>query len=276
MLKRTLCLLWFFAAFAQAELVGEWHFEGDTLDSSGNNILSEDLGNIPLTYIERDGQEAAYFDDESYVAIDFAYDTPQEAMSVSLWFNTTYDEVYTSWAEEIANWSLIDFDRTDYYNLSLTSDGRLDLGITFITSGSTIDYITEEAYNDGDWHQTVITYGEDGGLQIFVDGDLIISDIYQGAFGKTGSVRYGIIGDGSEAETYDGSRNYHYYEGAIDNIALYDNELSLTEVESLFATDSLAAVPSPFIGASTLFLTLLFRFWGRKENTQPQGGGMTR
>lgn len=267
MLKKALIPLLFVAASSQAELVGQWDFENNTLDSSGNHILSEDRGEIPLSYIDRNGEKAAYFADNSYVALDHSYDTYQSAMSFSLWFNTSHNTAITDWGSETGNWSILDFDRSDYFNFALDGEGHAWLGIAFVTER--IDYDTSprnvydhksaETFNDGNWHQVVTTYGKHNGLQVRIDGDVVISDTYRGEFGRTDSVRYGIMGDGTEAETYDGERNTLYYEGAIDNVKLYDDELAMQHIDNLFLYDTVEDVPAPLFGGLSLLLLPFLR-----------------
>ena len=69
---------------------------------------------------------------------------------------------------------------------------------------------------------------------MYVDGDTDRTFSYGslGSLGTGGSTRYGIIGDGSESSTENGSRNEIHYSGDISIINFYDNKV-LTQQEIL-------------------------------------------
>ena len=104
-------------------------------------------------------------------------------------------------------------------------------------SGNHDQYSVTTGYNDGAWHHVVAAY--DGTNKfIYVDGVLNVtpSNIHEGvALGRAlfGS-RFDFIGDGSEAAVYNGERNNFYYGGQANDIALFDNALTQTDVTALF------------------------------------------
>ena len=110
--------------------------------------------------------------------------------------------------------------------------------------------------NDGKWHQLVLSYGQTNGLKVHVDRDLIIDDVYQGSIGRPGVTRYGFIGDGSEATSFNGVRNQHYFEGGLDNVVLLDNELTDTNVYNFFSNGYSAVSDVSMPGASLGLLSL--------------------
>ena len=234
MFKQIFLSLALIPMLSQAELVGRWDFEQAVSDTSGNEIQSESLGDSPIVYIDRD---------EEYAAFSVAADD----------FNTM-----------AKNWSLIDFDRSEFFNLSISSNGNAWFGVTFGegTAASpyyTYDLFSDESYNDGEWHQVVASYGSQGGLQIFIDETLAISDIYRGDLGRSDVNRYGFLGDGSEANVYNGGRNHHYYEGGLDDVLLYDAEFNFQEVSNLFQYNSIQDVPLPFTFCAPLLALMLSR-----------------
>lgn len=264
MFKQIFLSLALIPMLSQAELVGRWDFEQAVSDTSGNEIQSESLGDSPIVYIDRDEEYAAFFGGSSYIALDHNYWEPIEAIGFSLWFNTSYSVAADDFNTMAKNWSLIDFDRSEFFNLSISSNGNAWFGVTFGegTAASpyyTYDLFSDESYNDGEWHQVVASYGSQGGLQIFIDETLAISDIYRGDLGRSDVNRYGFLGDGSEANVYNGGRNHHYYEGGLDDVLLYDAEFNFQEVSNLFQYNSIQDVPLPFTFCAPLLALMLSR-----------------
>ena len=75
---------------------------------------------------------------------------------------------------------------------------------------------------------------------LYVDGqvDSVKENPHRGSAIGTGQIRYGFIGDGSEAGTFDGKRNRKYYDGLIDEVRLYSRALSAEEIKEAFNQDS--------------------------------------
>ncbi|MCH7902848.1 hypothetical protein IIC68_03785, partial [archaeon] len=88
--------------------------------------------------------------------------------------------------------------------------------------------------NDGTWHHGCAVY--DGTDKIlYLDGSEVArnSSAHGGAALGTSSTRFGFIGDGSEASTYNGSRNNIFYQGELDNVRYYTRTLSPSEIATL-------------------------------------------
>lgn len=146
-------------------------------------------------------------------------------VSASAWINTTFSGGGTN-----DNWAIIDFDRSEFFNFYIDgSSGQL----AFSTNvGSTIhDMPAGPAINDGTWHHVAAVY--DGTDKIlYVDGAEVARTVnaHGGAALGENIVRYGFIGDGSEAGTFDGGRNNLYYDGQYDEIRLYEGVLSADQI----------------------------------------------
>jgi hypothetical protein len=67
-----------------------------------------------------------------------------------------------------------------------------------------------------------------------VDGtlDATKSNPHSGAALGSGTTRYGFLGDGSEASSFDGSRNGFYYEGVIDEVRIWNVARTASEINS--------------------------------------------
>jgi len=174
-----------------------------------------------------------------YVALDMHYDAVGEIpeLTVCCWFNTIFGG--SSWT---SNWALVDFDRSENYNLFVYGDngGELGFATTATTSsGRTIkDMRGNTPVNDGEWHFGCVVFNssEVNDKKIYLDGVL---DAQQNAYSTgtklgTGKTRYGFIGDGSEATTFNGNRNNRHYEGLIDEVAIYNRSLNADEILDLY------------------------------------------
>lgn len=240
---------------ANAELVGEWLFEDGLADTSGNSIDTRAYGDV--SEITRDGESARYFNGTNgYLALDKGLVAPLEGLGVSVWFNTS---VNAPSAPNSTNWALLDFDRSEYFSLSVSNVGQIWFGMFGRENGLIMDFFSDKTFNDGEWHQAVLSYGQENGLKVHVDGELVLEGAYRGMIGKQGVRRYGFIGDGSESTTFNGARNQYYYEGGIDNVVMLDNELTDTHVSNLFSSgySVVSDVPVPGVGAGLLGLGLL-------------------
>ncbi len=160
-------------------------------------------------------------------------------LTIGLWFQTSYN--VGSWTN---NWAFFDYDRSEYFNFFIRPDtGQLG----FSTSRSGIDdfYSATGGFNDGEWHYAVAVY--DGtNKYIYIDPstgqpDNTDLDSHSGLAIGTGTSRYGIIGDGSEATSVGTPRNNIYYQGLMDEIRYYERALAGQEIEWLFKDYKLSA-----------------------------------
>lgn len=282
MLKNTLLITLLIVSFSsQAELVGYWTFEDGLTDSSGNGydgVVSN--SNTELDILGTEANHYVNFGDNS-IALPMYYDSEIESLGLSIWFNTSYSSpeyeydgydkdthVYDSAWTSYINSSLIDFDRSDYYSLVVTGNGEIMFSYSSKASGTwdLYDIVAEGdvAYNDGEWHKVNVNYSEDGGLQIYVDAELILSEIYTGYIGGVGNTRYGFIGDNSEAETFNSGSNNLYYNGMIDNVAIYDDAIAEEVIIDSYAAEVSTYYDVPLFNAPSS-LCLLFLFRGRKN-----------
>lgn len=140
-----------------------------------------------------------------------------QEITVSAWVNTTYNSNSTN-----SNWSIVDFDRSKYFNFFVHGLGKIAFCTKGQTSGTHYFYAGSNGQiNDGEWHYVVGVY--DGvNKSLYIDGSLIsiAANPHGGHNLGNGTDRFGIIGDGSKAATYNGSRNGIYYRGKLDEIRM--------------------------------------------------------
>jgi hypothetical protein len=138
------------------------------------------------------------------------------------------------------NWSFLDFDRSEFFNFYLNGNGRLSMSYY---AGAVTDITAARLLNDNVPHLGVAVYDnavvED--TKIYADGlmDFSADRISTGVpIGRT-TTRFGFIGDGSEAGSFDAGRNNIFYQGAIAELILYDaaslSDIQLDQVQSYLA-----------------------------------------
>ena len=116
------------------------------------------------------------------------------------------------------NWAFIDFDRSEAFNFFLRADnGRLAVGAPgnkgydyYETSGPSLA--------DGRWHHAAFVLEPTGVLAIYRDAQPSTLNAQPGRDIGGGRQRYGFIGDGSEADTFDGRRNNIKFNGDIARV----------------------------------------------------------
>jgi len=135
-----------------------------------------------------------------------------------------------------AGWSIADFDRSEYFNVEIGWHDQTTNVVNFATyssSGGIHDMAGSTNVCDGKWHFITAVYdGTD--KRIYVDGvlDATATNPHSGTgLGKGGSTtRYGFIGDGSEATSFNGTRNEFYFKGSIDEVSIWHQTLTATEI----------------------------------------------
>ena len=152
-----------------------------------------------------------------YIALHKYYDQAEQitALTAEAWVNTTC-------SDGTSNWAVMDFDRSDYFQFTITGNGQVQFSSK---SPSKLDdhYSVRNDLNDGTWHHIAVVYdGTD--KRIYIDGvlDSTKPNVHNGEGIGIGSVRYGFIGDGSEADVFDGNRNNSYFQGKIGEVRLWN------------------------------------------------------
>ena len=147
------------------------------------------------------------------------------ALTVEAWVNTTFNSGGTT-----DNLSIVDFDESEYYNMYVLGDGRVGFSTTDNTP-TTNNMYSVGTVNDGSWHHIAVVYdGTD--KKIYIDGslDATSANAHSGNNLGTGTTRYGILGDGSEASAFNGSKNSIYYDGEMDEIRIWNIARTQTQI----------------------------------------------
>ena len=143
-----------------------------------------------------------------------------------------WDPNVQSCSSPFTNWALLDFDRSEHFNFFVRADnGRLAVGAP---AANGYDYYETSGPSlaDGEWHHAVFTLAAGGVLSIFRDGSPSTLNAQPGQNIGGGQKRYGFVGDGSEADTYNGKRNNIRFAGDIAQVRLHGGTLDPIMVRS--------------------------------------------
>ena len=219
-------------------------FNGNANDESGNSYHGQ-LGDnttskSPTLTTDRYGnEEKAYsFDGNDYIALNkYVTANSISEITVCAWVLS---------ADTINDKFIISFDRSESYRLALKDGGNTYVGWdTTDSNGKTDDLRTLVSYEDEKWHHICGWYKKSSTAvdkKIFVDADMVKSHSSNTHSGRNlgNSVRYGYIGWGSEASSFDGNGNVHqddFMKGKIDDVRIYSRSLSDEEISALYLSE---------------------------------------
>ena len=221
--------------------VGFWRFE----ETSGTNADDSAAADNDAVYHNSvtlgaegisGGDSAASFDGyNDFVEIPHDDNLMLDEGSVQLWFNP-HDTGGTQ-----ALFSKDSSGNDDGGHLTIWMNGD-ELEVRLQDGGSGSHTIETSGLNleAGEWHQMTFNFGPDG-MELFVDGVSVGTDDYTGGLGPndtgTGNAEPAVIG-GATWGSGDGTVHpvSHYFEGSIDEVAIYDTPLSADQVSNLYDT----------------------------------------
>jgi hypothetical protein len=204
---------------------------GDSVVGTGSNYQTPFLTSSQTFYVSAtDTNTALEFDGTNdYVALNKSYNAAGviPLLTVEAWVNTSVGGL----SDVYGNWSIVDFDRSEYYNVFINGNtGEVGFSTT-ATSGGIDDFYSGATVNDGFWHHIVAVY--DGVDKIiYVDGVEAArkNNPHSGVGLGTGTTRFGIVGDGSEAAGFNGGRNNRYYDGWVDELRIWNDVRTPSEI----------------------------------------------
>ena len=208
-----------------------YHMDNDMstsslIDNSGQGVNGYDFGTMDAA--ARINGKIGYaldFNNADYIALNnLSYTGLGEidTLTVSSWIRTSFVGTPVGVWE---NWAIVDFDRSEYFNFYITRFGRLGFS-SAKDSITDFETLISNQLNDGAWHYACAVYDQDS-ISLYIDGDLANRQSNRHFPGMgTGNLRYGFLGDGSEAGAYNGTRNELYYDGEMDEVRFGDFHLS--------------------------------------------------
>lgn len=211
-----------FSVNASATLIASYEFDGNANDSSGNSHHGT-INGATLTTDRLGNPNSAYsFDGNDFIWIG---DIQTQHITLSAWFQTS-----SSSRMGIARWRLYG------YGIFLNDQSIGDVSGFLYNDPSNKNILNvNQGLNDDNWHHVALTFD---GLQnkLYLDGQLTSSTT---ASATNSSIFYGTGGLGFGR---DGDSSNSYFVGSIDDISIYSNALSDSEIQNLAGVPS---VPAP-------------------------------
>ncbi len=205
------------------------HSVGESL--SKNDLDMDDASNIHQSGahsgVSAELNTAAEFKDNDgqYIEVPHSADLKPASGTMTLWFNSDESNDGT-----LASSDSSGYDDGGHFNLSINSSGQLELRMQDTNSSHTISGGSVSA---GEWNQVTVSWGE-GGMKIFQNGELVASDpSYTG--GLQGNENPWTFG---ASQSYSGdnvaSNMGDFFDGHIDDIAIYDTPLTDEQIQDLY------------------------------------------
>lgn len=145
-------------------------------------------------------------------------------------------------------------------HIYMRSDGRISFGVFY--RGARQIVTSAAAYNDGQWHQVAAGLDNDG-IALYVDGVLVASQ----AGPLTGEAYSGYWRVGGDAAW---PNSDVYFDGQIDEVAVYDRPLTSSQLRSHIAasgrTTATSSAPTDAYGAAVYGLNPS-AYWRLNETT---------
>jgi hypothetical protein len=166
-----------------------------------------------------------------------ASDSPPRTVSTEAWFRTTTTTGGTIVARgDVAGPAT---SPNVNYVTFMGNDGKVRFGVA---ENSKRVITSPKAYNDGKWHHVVATLDWPGGMRLYVDGQLVVSNPNV----RTGRDFRGYwrVG-GDQLSGYTGRPSKDFFTGDIDEVAVYDEALSSTRVAAHYAAGTSGTVAPP-------------------------------
>lgn len=221
-------------------LIGQWHLDGNTVDSSGNKHNGINTGaTIVNTGI---CGKAYYFNGSSKIDVG-NIDFSQQIYSVNTWFRTSdlgqadrYPHIISKIQINSQGWGTGPFvlgPGNSVHSLNCVTDcGAPGFGAWKDNGGVFgMGYKTITKFNarDGVWHMLTATY-KTGEQRFYVDGKLINTGSYAGNLPVVSASL--LIGNIAPFSSY-----LVGFKGDIDEVSIYNRVLAATEVSSTFVAN---------------------------------------
>lgn len=223
---------------AESNLELWYPFEDGTADDKSSTGANGSV--FGATYDSSGGpkNKGAYSFDGSNDYIALPYDLNQSSIG---------SFTVTAWVKVPSNggdWAILDFDRSEYFTAAAgipngSANGEGDrIGFHTADSGNSIsDMWSNASVRDNTWKHIAWRFDDSANEKaIFIDG-VLDSTQTENSVGN-GTTRYGFIGDGSEASSFDGSKNDLYYEGDTTDIRFYNISLSNSQIQEIYNNTS--------------------------------------
>ena len=156
---------------------------------------------------------------------------PIQKFTLATWFNTNNTFLDNAF---LVNKGGVGSDTKGYnmnYGIWMNSNGNIIAGFETMDG---IDFTvgSDKRYNDGRWHQAVVTYDGNDNLKLYVDGNQI-------AINKTNGVTPDLTGTKPIRVGSNSFKPGYYYTGLIDEVRIWNRTLEQSEILKGYDNNSL-------------------------------------
>ncbi len=149
--------------------------------------------------------------------------------AISVWFNSDIEFGKT---QAIVSKDFTFFGDGGHFNLQVNADNSVTVRVQSTEESFEITGGFAEA---GEFNHAVVNFGADTGLQLFVNGEMVGSSAFFG--GLTGNTEDFVFGASGKSLGFTPTSGLiQFFDGVIDEFALFDTALSAGEVELVFDT----------------------------------------
>jgi hypothetical protein len=246
-----------FSNIASADLIAHWTFDNDFTDVSANSF---DLTNSGASIVSggKIGAAASFSGSSQYASVTFATNAmfdPSEDYTVMAWYNLNISDIAAGTSSAGVRYQV--FESGSNYTASyalrdLDSDSLGDIGQVYTQNATgAASNMTFSTGANQTWHHIAITYNHlTGVVNAYLDGSLANTMTRSGTLKDSTSFYVGTFR----------SHNGRYWNGLIDDVAVFDNIVSTTDIQ-YYAQGN--AIPEPATVALLALGSLLFA--GRRK-----------
>lgn len=207
-------------------LIAQYDFSGDALDASGNNYHGTAIGG-PTLVNDRDGNPlSAYSFDgvDDYIMVE-GFSTTQTNYSICAWVNSSDSTQMDKTIAMQVGIHPVSGDSIVSFGLTVSGSGLFAARHREFTAGTNIQ-VDNGTLMTEDWQFAVQTYDGDS-LIWYLNGVNVASQLVNSSADKADQF---MIGAGRSQ----GQIGAYFFNGVIDDIRIYNRELTNCEVEELY------------------------------------------
>jgi hypothetical protein len=220
--------------------IARWTFDNsDTSGSTASDVWGSNDGTINGATTGVSGANQTYSTNEAY-----SFDGTDDDIDLGTGstVKVTDANAYTvgAWVKSSAGSEAViygDYDGSGFFLVhNYTQSGVPEAQVRDDSPGNVARKVGSTAINDGNWHHVVAVIPADNsasGMKLYVDGSRELETIdatqVPNTFTNTQNTRIGARGDQST-----------YYGGDIDDVRLYDKELTSTEISDWYNNGAIA------------------------------------
>ncbi|MEP4431976.1 MAG: cadherin-like domain-containing protein [Hyphomicrobiales bacterium] len=199
-----------------------------------NGASSGGAGNV-----EGDSDASAQFDGtDDYVEIPSSSDFQIPNGTVNVWFKV--DKL--NGTQTIISRDSSGYDRGGHLDISVASDGYIDVRHQTSSESAYMDSSAGDAVSPGEWHMLTYSWGSTGAT-LYIDGEAV--DTTSKSLSLEGNNEPWTIGASQQGSGDNVANNLrNYFDGSIDEVAIFDSPLSSDEIKEAFDTSGTAELQS--------------------------------